>query len=211
MESFETTYVKNSYNQIAKGFSESRYKQWSSVIEFINSLHPNSYILDAGCGNGKNMTREDVKFIGCDICENLIEICKQKGLDVLLSNVTQLPFNDNTFDAVMSIAVLHHIYKKDDLITALNEIIRVVVNGGRIYFTVWAREQTLTNKFIPIDDQGNYFVTWKDKMTRDVVSKRFYHLFTKMEVDDLLTLLPNIKIINVSYKSDNWCVELQKN
>lgn len=210
MDNIETKYVKDTYNQIATDFDRTRYNQWSTVKKFIEMLPVNSLVLDAGCGNGKNMIFENIQFVGCDICENFVEICQKKGFNVVLSSVTSMPFQNNMFDAVMSIAVLHHIYQKDDLMRALNELIRVVKNNGLIHFTVWAKEQKLTEKFIPIDDKGNYFVTWKDKITREVVGKRFYHLFSKTEIDELLYSLKNIKIMDVKFECDNWNVTLQK-
>jgi len=210
MDNIETKYVKESYNRIAKDFDRTRYNHWSSVKKFIESLPKNSLILDAGCGNGINMSFENMQFIGCDISENLIEICRKKGLNVVLSSVVKMPFQDNFFDAVISIAVLHHIYKLDDLVNALKEIIRVVKKGSLIHFTVWAREQELTEKFIPIDDKGNYFVTWKDKDTREIINQRFYHLFSRNDIDNLLKLVTGIEIIDISYEHDNWDVTLKK-
>jgi alkylated DNA repair protein alkB family protein 8 len=74
MVDIETKYVKESYNQIAKDFDRTRYNHWGSVKRFINSLPSNSLILDAGCGNGKNMLFENMQFIGCDISEELVKI-----------------------------------------------------------------------------------------------------------------------------------------
>ena len=49
--------VVSVYNEIADHFDVTRAYLWKSVKEFINSLDKNSVILDAGCGNGKNMCR----------------------------------------------------------------------------------------------------------------------------------------------------------
>lgn len=210
MDNIETKYVKESYNQIAKDFDRTRYNHWSSVKKFIETLPKNSLILDAGCGNGKNMLFKDMQFIGCDISENLVEICQKKGLNVVLSSIVKMPFQNNFFDAVMSIAVLHHIYKYDDVVNALKEFIRVVKNDGLILFTVWAREQQLTDKFTPIDDKGNYFVTWKNKDTREIVNQRFYHLYLRKEIDEVVNSLKNIEIIDINYEYDNWNIILKK-
>lgn len=209
MDNIETKYVKEVYNQIAKDFDRTRYRQWKSVKEFINTLPKKSLILDAGCGNGKNMLCDEIQFIGCDISEGLVEICQKKGLNVILANVNRLPFLDEMYDAVISIAVLHHIYKREDLINSLNEIIRVTKKNGKIHFTVWAREQELTDKFIQMDENGNYLVTWKDSDTK-IVSQRFYHLFSRQEIDELLIMFKEIQVLDISYECDNWNVTLSK-
>ena len=53
--SIEEVYVKHVYNTIAKEFSDTRYRPWTCVEEFLDGVEENSYIGDIGCGNGKNM------------------------------------------------------------------------------------------------------------------------------------------------------------
>ena len=81
--SIENLYVKNVYNSISKEFSDTRYRPWSCVETFMDSIESGSIIGDIGCGNGKNMNvRDDVSFYGCDFSENLVKICQQKNLNV---------------------------------------------------------------------------------------------------------------------------------
>ena len=65
-------------------------------------------------------------------------------------------------------------------------------------------------KFIPIksDEPNNFFVTWKCKDDR--ILKRYYHLFSELEIKQLLAQLSGIKIINKSFEQDNWCIILEK-
>ena len=46
----------NFYDIAANEFSRTRTKMLNGVKKFFDSLPLNSSILDAGCGNGKNMT-----------------------------------------------------------------------------------------------------------------------------------------------------------
>ena len=203
----ESTYVKDVYNEIAQAFNITRYNHWPSVVNFINSFEQNSLLLDSGCGNGKNMEiRKDINIVGCDISEELIKICKNKNLNVLLANIKKLPFNNNIFDGILCIAVIHHIDKFDDRLNTINELIRVLKPNKKLLIQVWAKEQKLTEKFIPINDQNDFFVTWK----KDSITKRFYHLFTEQEVDNMLNKLQNIKIISKTFEADNWSIIIEK-
>lgn len=211
VKEIEEVYVKDAYNCIANEFDKTRHCHWKGVVDFVNSLTSGCHVLDAGCGNGKNMQirMNDIKYTGCDISEKLVEICKKKELNVILANIKALPFDNEFFDAVVCIAVLHHIALEQDRLGALEELLRVLKPGGKLLFQVWAREQELTSRFIPIQIKKNdFFVTWK---SNDEIIKRYYHLFSEVEIKILLSQLYNIKVISISYEKDNWSIILQKN
>ena len=86
----ENIYVKQIYEQIATQFSARRVFTWTWIHDFINSLPKGSFIYDIGCGNGRNMYFEGHTFIGIDNCEKFIDICRQKNMLVLLSNMTNI-------------------------------------------------------------------------------------------------------------------------
>ena len=82
--------VKDFYNSYSKRFSQTRYSVWDVVKNFNNSINPNSKILDAGCGNGKNMVylqNEGHTVKGVDFSDSLLDICKEKSLDVQYSDI----------------------------------------------------------------------------------------------------------------------------
>ena len=161
--------------------------------------------------------RDDLKYIGCDISEKLLEICTKKGLNTILANIKNLPFLDNTFDHIICIAVLHHISVREERINAINELLRVLKPGGKLLFQVWAREQKLTSRFIPIvsSHKNDFFVTWTMKQgdkinVKEQIIKRYYHLFPELEIKELLAQLHGIKIISKTFEQNNWCVILEK-
>lgn len=51
-----------------------------------------------------------------------------------------LPFRDESFDAVLSIAVVHHFATVERRAMALRELARITRIGGRLLLTVWAME-----------------------------------------------------------------------
>ena len=46
---------KDTYEEIAEQFSETRAYVWQCVKDFTNLITDKSNILEIGCGNGKNM------------------------------------------------------------------------------------------------------------------------------------------------------------
>jgi tRNA (uracil-5-)-methyltransferase TRM9 len=140
------------YKEAADDFSRTRTTIWPGVLQFLRSIQPNVTILDAGCGNGKNMMKTSHNFIGLDMCEELLKIVRTKAtkqnktniLDLILGSVTNLPFENQQFDGVMSIAVVHHIKSFSDRIKAFEELIRVCKKGGQVLITVWQMENNPT-------------------------------------------------------------------
>ena len=107
-------------------------------------------ILDIGCGMGHFLyflEKEDYKdYIGIDISKENIEFCKEKGLNVRLSNV---------FDFLAEKTVPFHVIVMNDIIEHFNkqEIIRIlelvnknlVENGKIIIKTLNAANPILAN------------------------------------------------------------------
>lgn len=138
----EMEHVYKVYENIAEQFSDTRYKQWPKVAEFLDSLTQGSLLLDAGCGNGKYLTGHDKLLkLGFDRSQRLCDICRHRGLEVLQADVLQMPFRRGVFDACISIAVLHHLSTIERREAAVHEILRVLRPGGRALVYVWALEQ----------------------------------------------------------------------
>lgn len=76
------------------------FRIWGSVKKFL------LLILNHGCGNGKNMLyRPELTFTGIDISKEQVNICQKKGLDVIESTMTSLPFQNDTFNNIICIAI----------------------------------------------------------------------------------------------------------
>ncbi|KAL0323188.1 UNVERIFIED_CONTAM: tRNA (carboxymethyluridine(34)-5-O)-methyltransferase [Sesamum angustifolium] len=158
----EKKYVHRVYDAIAPHFSSTRFAKWPKVQTFLNSLPSGSLVLDAGCGNGKYLgLNPNCYFIGCDISAPLINICADKGHEVLVADAVNLPYRSGYGDAAISIAVLHHLSTEIRRKKAVEELIRVVKPGGLVLITVWAREQedkALVNKWTPLNQK--YLEEW---------------------------------------------------
>jgi len=212
---FEETLVKKVYNCIADDFNRTRYSYWDYVYNFLNSIKTGSSLLDLGCGNGKYLgVRNDLELCALDNCENLIKIVNVKYpfVKTFISDVTTTPFEDNKFDNIISIAVIHHLSSEERRLEMIKELIRILKPNGQALITAWATEQTGTKtlqKSTKISDNNDYLIPWEDKKNKKI-SQRFYHLFVEGEFEKLLSNFSNIKIIDAKYDKDNWNVIIQK-
>ena len=207
----EEIYVKEIYNKIGSYFDKTRAYLWNGVKLFLNSIDKNSLVLDIGCGNGKNMLyRKDCQFIGIDNSKTLVEICNEKGLNAILADMRVLPFNDNKFDHLISVASFHHIEKEEDRIKTLIEFARVLKKGGKLFLQVWDNMDNKNDKkFKKLDKEGDYLVKWQNPNKTNTFY-RYYHLMNKEEIINLITKTSLFNILNISYEMQNWVFIIEK-
>ncbi len=112
-------------------------KYWQGVVEDLISyykINEKSRVLDIGSGKGF-LIYEFIKKIpniyirGIDISEYAISNSKEEVKDLqILGNAKELPFEDKSFDLIISIVTLHNL-NKTDCGQALKEITRVSKNS----------------------------------------------------------------------------------
>ena len=143
---------------------EVQLRQLEKISSFINLS--GKKILEIGCGNGDMLKlmaeRYDIEYvIGIDM--NLsswwnADESKGANWEVRDGDAENLSFDDNTFDAVVSIATFEHIY---DVEKALSEIKRVLKPFGRFYTTFWPIWTSVVgHHWSTFDANGNY---WNDE------------------------------------------------
>ena len=109
--------VQKFYDVNSNDFSNTRYSIWDVVKKFNDSINSKSYILDAGCGNGKNMIylqNQSHNVIGIDFSDGLLEICKEKKY--------KNAFHCNTKIYSMNIVINYPFLKKE--FSKLNQIFK---------------------------------------------------------------------------------------
>lgn len=95
-------------------------------------------VLDAGCGTGAILERlgnRDKNF-GVDLAPEAIAFCQQRGLEnVRQADICDLPFANDSFDAVISSSVIYHEWVAN-VGTAMQEMFRVLRPGGLLILNV---------------------------------------------------------------------------
>mgnify|MGYP001271905693 CR=1 FL=1 len=209
IKGLEETHVKQVYQEIASHFNVTRVYKWSWVTDFLDSLEANSIVYDLGCGNGRNMIVNDsqnkLKFIGVDNCEKFIDICKEKDLTVFNSSITEIPLDNESADAIICIAVFHHLYTEENRLKSLLEMKRLVKSSGKILLSVWSINQPAKTRR-NFNNYGNNIVLWNNY---GKVFERFYYIFKLEEIKKLINDT-GLTIINYEYNSGNEIFTLTK-
>jgi ubiquinone/menaquinone biosynthesis C-methylase UbiE len=90
----------------------------------------NLKILDYGCGTGSISSKiQGCKIYGFDNNKNLLRIAKENGLDVKAGDFESIPFDNDFFDAVISIDTIEHVSSREK---AFKEIKRVLKKDGEL-------------------------------------------------------------------------------
>jgi tRNA (uracil-5-)-methyltransferase TRM9 len=208
----ENTRVTKTYNKIATAFSNTRTKPWDWIQKFLKSLPNKGLILDIGCGNGRNMVNvlegQNLTFKGVDSCQSFVDIAVKNGKDVILSDMCQLPFEDNSFDAILSIASFHHLSTPERREKGVQEMRRVLKPGGKILMSVWAIIQPEHSKNYGKFKYGDNMVPWKNK-NGEIEDERYYYIFQIEELTDLI-LDEDFHITNWTWNYGNEVITLGK-
>jgi SAM-dependent methyltransferase len=99
-------------------------------------------VLDAGCGSGFGAVDLGAvaDVVAVDLHPLALAYCRERGLRACArADVQRLPFEEGSFDAVVSVDVLYHRAVRDDA-AALAELGRVVRPGGVVVLLLAAYE-----------------------------------------------------------------------
>lgn len=191
--------TESGYDLMADKFSETRKFFWRGM-EFIgNYAKDGDRILDFGCGNGrllKLFPDKKIDYTGVDISQKLVDLARNKYLEESRSflkidpSQPSLPFEDDFFNSVYSIAVFHH-FSKEHAEKMARELYRVIKPGGYVIVTVWNlwQKQYLKNILKNWRDKilGRSDLDWNDchitfKNNQGETFHRFHHAFMKREL-----------------------------
>lgn len=200
------------YSSFASEFSNTRIRPWPCVERFLSILPAGCTVLDAGCGNGRNLVaaiQAGYSATGFDICPELVTICAHKGLDVSVKTI-ETPIETN-YDAILCIAVLHHLQTHEMRSKVLKQLYEALHRGGSMLLTVWSYE-TYDAKYPKTFKIGDNNVPWKSQHT-EAVSDRYYYIYDRANLDMFLAEFQSTypeAYIDVSWEEQNWNIVIQK-
>ena len=79
-----------------------------------------SSVIDLGCGDGillEQLKKKGMTCVGLDLSEKAVSIAKERGLDCRVQDLTEpVPLPDKSFENVIILDVLEHLYRPVDLL-----------------------------------------------------------------------------------------------
>ena len=155
------------WNSVAQGWE--KWDEWldssmsacdAALLERAG-LEEGNKVLDLGCGSGHPAIPAAMKIgdrghvTGLDLSEKMLEVARKKAERAGLANtafhacdVSRVPFEDESFDAVTSRFCLMFLPDPDG---AIKEARRVLKSGGRIATAVWAGMEKNPSLSMPME------------------------------------------------------------
>lgn len=165
----EEEHVFKVYDSIALHWHHTRGKRkvhWHRVKAFIETIEAGSFVADIGSGDGKYFgLSPSIYSIGCDRSIKLLEVSRDSKFETFCCDAVKLPLRTGVFDAVLCIAVLHHIATIDRRVSVIRELLRICRPGGRVMLQAWALEQEAHSK--KKFDEQDVLVPWKLQVIND--------------------------------------------
>lgn len=118
--------------------------KWPWVLERIKAHSPKaSTLLDVGCGAGflaNRMAKEGFKVTGVDLSAESLRVAKKfdptQSVSYTHADAYQLPFADESFDVVVTMDFLEHVYEPEKIVA---ECARVLKPHGLFFYHTFNR------------------------------------------------------------------------
>jgi len=177
----------NIFNQIAPSWYN--FRHWSifrNELEALAQRWQKGKLLNLGCAHGPDFLPfiQYFELYGIDFSAQMLKFARKYSqkfnfaVNLLLADVSYLPYPDETFDWAISVATYHHIKGEEEKRATLNELRRVLKPGGEAFITVWNHWQPrfwFKSKEVA--------VPWR---TRGKTLYRYYYLFSYGELERLV-------------------------
>ena len=178
---------KEIFDQMAPGWYGFRHHSiFRYELEELSRHWQKGRLLNVGSGHGADFLpfKDTFDLYGVDFSSEMIKLAHRYArkyrfsAHLQVADARQLPFADETFDWAISVAAYHHLKGRQDQLTALRELKRVLRPGGEAFLTVWNRCQ-----YRFWFKGKEYAAPWK---AGGKVIYRYYYLFTYWEFERLV-------------------------
>ncbi len=191
--------TSRNYNLIAADYTRTRQNVTPDIRGLLDDIKEGNKVLDSGCANARmcpEIVQKGAQYFGIDKSSSLIDIAANfcPNGEFVVGDALDMKYEDNFFDKVYSISVMHHIPSRELRLKYLKEIHRVLKKDGKIYFRVWDIMQDkwkLILKYILLRLTGrseldffDIYIPWKDG-EGNMLAKRYIHCFRKKELREL--------------------------
>ena len=145
---------------------------------------PGSRVLDLGCGTGLELgyyfeTVPSAQITGIDLAPGMLDALRDKfpgkSLTLILGSYFDVPFEENAFDAAVSVESLHHFTKEEK--TSLYVKVRKALKPGGFFI--------LTDYFVESDEEERFHRAQllRLKQEQGISDDAFYHYDTPLTVE----------------------------
>lgn len=147
---------------------------------------PKLKILDLGCGDGRlsaELVKKGHEVWGVDVFPGGIESANKKGINAIQADIeAKLPFADSSFDLVLVLDTLEHLYDEEGV---MREVYRILKKNGKIIIS-YPNQFDLRNRLNMLFGGG--IIHWSHRKYKDVRAWKYGHIrfLLYKELEELL-------------------------
>lgn len=161
------------------------------ITDCIARLHPGATsVLDVGCGAGNYTLKLLTKLSPLDCTLNdlsmpMLERARERVAEVNGGRITlkqgdirEVGLGENSFDAIMAAAVLHHLRDDADWEFVFGKLFRLLKPGGSLWISDLVHQESAPIQRLVYEERfGDYLTSLKDESYRD-------HVFAYIDQED---------------------------
>ncbi|MBD5499731.1 MAG: class I SAM-dependent methyltransferase [Lachnospiraceae bacterium] len=163
--------------------------EFRTTMKYIHEyLNPGKKILEVGAGTGRYslaLAKEGYEVDAVELVERNIETFRSKvqpgeSIRIMQGNAMDLSmYDDETFDGVLSLGPMYHLFEEKSKKKALEEAIRVTKRGGIIFVAYCMNEATLIQYCFQNE------TIWED-MKKGLISEDFHWISNENDAFSLV-------------------------
>lgn len=142
------------------------------IVEAVREVAPGQ-VLEVGSGIGElaDRIKNELGASVCavDISPRMVALTAERGIDAIVADAQELPFDDCRFDCEVAAWVLYHV---PDLDRAVGELARVLKPGGRLVAST-VGEENLSELWEAIGDTSTRTFSFGATNGADVLERHF--------------------------------------
>lgn len=187
----------NKYDEEGRLLRKSRMPEYLNTMKYIEKyLSPNAKIIEIGAGTGRYsiaLAEMGYDVTSVELVPHNIEIMKKKvkphhNIKIYEGNACDLSaFKSDTYDIVLLLGPMYHLFTDEDKHRALSEAIRIAKTNGIIYAS-YCNNDTSMYKFFYTNRVLKYLEKGLIKEDYHTVSspEEIFELYRKSDIDELM-------------------------
>jgi len=174
--------------------------------KYVPVPQPPARVMDHGFGHAENLiflASRGYECAGCEISEYLVseghKLFKIKDISVDLRPVKglEIPFDDNSFDVIVSWNVLHYNGTRQSVSKVIGELHRVLKTGGVLLLSTLHPNSSFSDRMKPLGN-GSFFIE-KESKYDNRQGLTFYIAESKEELARMFLHFSEVKMGNASF------------
>ncbi len=189
------------YDEDGRLLRKSRMPEYLNTMQYIEKyLTPDAKIIEIGAGAGRYsfaLAEMGYDVTAVDLTPKNVEIMKKKvmphhNIKIHKGNACDLSaFESETYDIVLLLGPMYHLFTEEDKHKALGEAIRIAKTGGVIYAS-YCNNDTTVYKFFYKREILDYVERGMIKEDYHTISSpnEVFELYRKSDIDELMKNYP---------------------